>query len=184
MKTNLALRISLTLAAALTLPAAPLAQDEVDKAEQLAAREAREAWFSDLLSNSVLEGWFTDSNQPEAPPSQDRYTLGAVEKQEDGRWKFESKIEYGGRSFSVPLLLNVVWAGDTPVITLDNLVIPMAGTFTARVLFQGEGYAGTWEGGGHGGQLMGRILRGAAKSANQENARASLQPDADADGDG
>jgi outer membrane protein assembly factor BamB len=125
-------------------------------------QETRGAAFSKLLTGSVLDGWYTDSNAPDAPPKKDRYTMGRVSKLEDGRWRIESKVEYGERSFTVPLNLRVEWAGDTPVITLDKMAIPGMGTFTARVLFYGTGYAGTWEGGGHGGQMMGRIERDAA----------------------
>jgi hypothetical protein len=52
----------------------------------------------------------------------------------------------------------VVWAGDTPVITLDKMPIPGFGTFTCRVMIFGDQYAGTWDGGDHGGHLFGKIV--------------------------
>jgi hypothetical protein len=68
---------------------------------------------------------------------------------------------------TVPLELTVKWAGDTPVITLDELEIPGLGRFTARVLFHGRSYAGIWSGPGHGGQMYGRVVR-AGEEERQE----------------
>jgi len=52
-----------------------------------------------------------------------------------------------------------VWAGDTPVITLDNMTVPGFGAFTARVMiFEGR-YTGIWDGAGHGGVMVGTITK-------------------------
>jgi len=51
----------------------------------------------------------------------------------------------------------VKWAGDTPVITLDNVGIPGGNTYSARVLIYNKTYAGTWSGGEHAGLLNGII---------------------------
>jgi hypothetical protein len=56
-------------------------------------------------------------------------------------------------------VLDVEWAGDTPVITVDDLAVPMVGTYTARVLFLGERYVGIWYGSDHGGHMLGRVER-------------------------
>jgi hypothetical protein len=100
--------------------------------------DAHELAFERLMSGAVLEGRFTDDADSGAPPQPDRYSLGRVNKVEGNAWRFEARIEYGGQSFTVPLILDVLWAGDTPVITLTDKKIPLLGTFSARVLFHGD----------------------------------------------
>ena len=63
--------------------------------------------------------------------------------------------------------LPVKWAGDTPVISLTNKAIPGFGTFTARVMFYGDEYAGTWSGGSHGGLMWGKIVKITEESSKQ-----------------
>ena len=60
----------------------------------------------------------------------------------------------------LPLPLPVEWAGDTPVITVNDVAIPGFGTFSARVMFYDDHYAGYWSHTGeedHGGHLFGLI---------------------------
>ena len=60
-------------------------------------------------------------------------------------------------------MLNVLWAGDTPVITVDKKSFASLGTYTARVLFYDNKYVGTWDGANHGGTLFGKIVKADAK---------------------
>jgi len=57
----------------------------------------------------------------------------------------------------VPIVVTMPWAGDTPIITMTDVSIPTLGTFTARVFFYGDRYAGTWQHGAVGGHMFGRI---------------------------
>jgi hypothetical protein len=66
-------------------------------------------------------------------------------------------VKYGDKDVTVPIPLEIKWAGDTPVITLTDLAIPGLGTFTARVLIYDDRYAGTWQHGKVGGSLFGKI---------------------------
>jgi hypothetical protein len=66
-------------------------------------------------------------------------------------------MKYGQREIIAPLPIQVKWAGDTAVIVVDNLSIPNGGTYSARVLFYGKTYAGSWSGGEKGGLLTGII---------------------------
>lgn len=57
--------------------------------------------------------------------------------------------------------MQVKWAGDTPVITLDDVGMPGdKSAYSARVLVYDKTYAGTWSGGGHAGLLNGVITNG------------------------
>ena len=130
-----------------------------------ADQEAREEAFAALLTNARLTGIFTDDAHPEIAPQRDSYTITKAECLEDGIWRIESLIEYGNTSVKVPLFIKVVWAGDTPVMTLDDLEIPGGDKFTCRILFHGTSYAGLWRGSDHGGAMSGVIERAAAKEA-------------------
>ena len=121
-------------------------------------RAALEAEFARRMTGATLLGRFTVDEAPDAAPQEEAYRLGAVEKLGGDRWRFEARMEYGGKSYAMPLVLEVKWAGDTPVITLTDMAIPMMGTYTARVMVYGERYAGIWSGGDHGGQMFGRLI--------------------------
>jgi len=154
--------ISILLATWLVTPALPsssMAGQDPSQAEASVEMDAHERAFEQLLSGAVLEGRFTDDAKSGAPPEPDRYTLGRVSKVGGSAWRFETRIEYGGGSFTVPLVLDVLWAGDTPVITLTDKKIPLLGTFSARVLFHGDRYVGTWQGASHGGEMWGVVER-------------------------
>ena len=153
MKPNRALAL---LLAAFVLPVAAATRPPEDD------QEAREEAFAELLTGARLTGWFTDDTRPNDPPSKDSYVISRCEKADDGKWLFESMI--GESGVKVPLYVPVAWAGDTPVITLDQFLVPQMGTFDARVLFYGTSYAGTWRGAKHGGEMMGRVERVAAEA--------------------
>ncbi|MCA9101434.1 MAG: hypothetical protein R3C10_07785 [Pirellulales bacterium] len=115
--------------------------------------------FDEMLSGATLVGVFTDSSRPNAAPSEDRYTISDVSKLREDYWVFETRIQYGEQDQTIRLPLEVKWAGDTPVVTLTNVLVPGFGQFTARVLFYDGRYAGTWQGTNHGGVMYGRIER-------------------------
>jgi hypothetical protein len=68
-------------------------------------------------------------------------------------------VEYGDHDLKVPLPVPVKWADQTPVITVDNFTIPGLGTFGARVVIDGNKYAGTWSHGEVGGHMFGEIKK-------------------------
>jgi hypothetical protein len=121
---------------------------------------ALEKKFSETMSGAVMVGSFTVTGQgKDKDLKQERYTLGEVKKLENGFWLFPVRIQYGEKDSTVPLPLQVQWAGDTPMITLTKFPVPGFGTFTARVLIYDDHYAGYWSGGDHGGHLFGTIER-------------------------
>ena len=127
--------------------------------ERSPEREVLEAEFARAMTGATLLGHFTLDDAPDQAPQPEAYHLGTVEKMGGDLWRFEARIEYGGKSTTVPLNLEVQWAGDTPVITLTDLALPMLGTFTSRVVIYGDQYAGIWSGAEHGGHLFGRVVR-------------------------
>jgi len=125
-----------------------------------ASPSEREAQLAERLTGATLEGYFTvTSRQAEGEPRLrgERYDLIEVRKLEGNQWLFRARIRYGDRDVTLPLTLPVEWAGDTPVVVVDQVGFPGLGTYSARVLFHQGHYAGHWSGQAHGGHLFGTI---------------------------
>lgn len=149
-----------TLLAAAAMAAVARAEDPAPSAEPASAaeqQEAREKAFADHLSGSVLVGKYTTTpaaGDEEAETKPDRYEIARVSKLEGDVWLFEAR--YGDTPLP-PLPLKVLWAGKTPVITMDDFTIPALGTFSFRVMIDGPLYAGTWRHDEKGGHMLGTI---------------------------
>jgi hypothetical protein len=122
----------------------------------------REQKFQDMMSGVVLVGRSTMLNK-EGLSGEEQYRIDKVSKLTGDTWLFQTRLKYHEREIPVPIPLTVLWAGDTPVITLTDLPIPGVGTYTARVILYKDQYAGTWSGKNVGGQLFGKIVRQAQK---------------------
>lgn len=131
-------------------------------------REALFKHFGELLSGAKLVGRFTILGKDDGPLPKEEYTISSVSKLPDGDyWLFKTRIKYGQNDVTVPLPLEVKWAGDTPMITLTNFTIPGMGTFGARVVIYNNKYAGTWSHGKAGGHLFGTIEKAETNEAAQ-----------------
>ena len=131
--------------------------------------------FTETLTRTVLIGHYTIlGNDPIRPLHEERYELRRVTKMAAGDyWLFQARIKYGKHDLTVPLPLEVKWAGSTPVITVDNVTIPALGTFNARVIIDGNRYAGTWSHGAVGGHLFGKIEKRTEPSGDQPSKNSS-----------
>jgi len=121
-----------------------------------------EAALAERLTGATLHGFFTVTGRAdEGKPTLrgERYDLIEVRKLEGNSWLFTSRIRYGDHDVTLPMTLPVEWAGDTPVVIVDNLGFPGLGTYSARVMFHKSHYAGHWSGANHGGHLFGTIER-------------------------
>jgi hypothetical protein len=98
--------------------------------------------------------------------SREKYTIGQVRKMPGDLWLIPARIQYGNRDLTVPVVVPIRWAGDTPVVVVDN--VPGLDDMSARVLFFADHYAGYWRHGERGGHLFGTISR-EAKSAAEVN---------------
>jgi len=117
------------------------------------------AEFEKYLSNSVLSGSFSIDGQPLSKLEEERYEIKSAKKLEgdDSLWEIKTRIKYGNKDLTVPVVVNIEWVGRTPMIVLDSVTIPGLGTFSARVVFHDRKYAGTWKHDSVGGHLFGRI---------------------------
>jgi hypothetical protein len=127
-----------------------------------ASRESLEAEFVRSLTGAVLVGSFTLTGQEaDGKVRPDKYTITKVEKKEGNSWLIVARVEYERGTFPVAIKVPVEWAGSTPVICVTDLEIPLIGSgkFGARVLFDGDKYAGTWSHDAVGGHMFGRLER-------------------------
>ncbi len=149
-------------------PALAIAQEESDSAEKT-EQQQREQQFGKSLTNKVLVGSFTIDGQADQP-KEERYELKKVTRLRDDLWVFNARVKYGKTDITLPIILKVVWAEDTPMISMTNVTIPGLGTFTCRVFFYENRYAGTWQHGKKGGHMFGRIETATtAENASSEN---------------
>jgi len=125
----------------------------------VAKQADRFAKLEKTLAGVTLVGHSTTTGDEEIKLEPERYELKSVKHVGNDQWLFEARIRYGEHDVTLPLTLPIRWAGDTPVITVDNMGFPGLGTYTARVMIYADHYAGFWSGGDHGGHLFGVIER-------------------------
>ena len=120
-----------------------------------------ERQFTARMRNVTLIGSFTVDGREDRTPREDRYQIESVRKVGDDVWQFRAMVPGGDNV--VPIVVPMRWVGDTPMITMTDASLPMMGTFTVRLFFYGDRYAGTWQHGEVGGLMSGRIERQAAE---------------------
>ena len=114
--------------------------------------------FQQAMSGVTLVG-HSMGPKSEGVAGEERYVIEKVSKLRGDTWLIHTRIQFGTHDIPVPLPVSIKWAGDTPMISLTDLTIPGLGTYTARVLFYRDQYAGTWSSKDHGGQVFGKIVR-------------------------
>lgn len=153
-----------TSEAAIETDAAENDQDDAETAKRHAA-------FKEQLTGSALVGRFTTKSDKDDGKDlkEERYDILSVKKLKNGDfWVIKTRIRYGERDLTVPVPVEVKWAGDIPVIQLKKVPVPFLGTFDAHVLINGNQYAGTWRHDEVGGHLFGRIETAGAEEEEQK----------------
>lgn len=142
-------------------PASPRAA-----ADPAASRADLEKNFRQMLAGSVLKGSWQmtrgeglEGKAPLDEPREDTYTIDSVQKSGENYWVITARIQYADKDVRIPVPVRVEWAGDTPIIALDNIGLPGLGTYSARVMVYRNFYAGTWFGKGYGGVMSGQITK-------------------------
>ncbi len=118
---------------------------------------ALEQEFAERMANSVLVGRFVVAGREDSMPRPERYEIEGVTKVGEDQWRFTARIQYGDTNVTLPVVVTMLWAGDTPMVSWTDLTVPMLGSFTARVIFYRDRYAGTWQHDEVGGHLFGVI---------------------------
>ena len=131
------------------------------------SQEDLEREFEELLQGSDMIGYFTVTGM-DLPAQEDSYSVSKLEKMDDGRWLFTASMSYGDNTIAIPMPFDVIWSGDTPVITVSDQLIEGLGTFSARVLIYDGLYAGTWKHDAFGGHMWGKIEKKTSASEKTE----------------
>lgn len=143
---------------ATALLAASLIQQPAPAVEMTPAEQA----FHLMMTDVVLEGFFTIGDGTELHP--DRYVIESVSKVKDGVWRFAARVQYNKKDFPVTINVPVVFAGDTPVMSLTRQAVQgTPGLFDTRLVIYKGGYAGTWGAGATGGKMFGNIVKNVPK---------------------
>jgi hypothetical protein len=117
-----------------------------------------ERQFTERMQNVSLIGSFTVAGREGGAPRPDRYDIASVEKVGEDQWRFNASMDCCGvGGATLPIVVPMRWVGDTPVVMMTDTSLPGVGTFTARVFFYGDRYAGTWQHDAVGGHMSGRI---------------------------
>ena len=113
--------------------------------------------FVQRMSAASLVGQFTIAGREDRAGRPERYDISSVEKVGEDQWRFNARIRYGDIDTTAPVVVPMRFVGDTPMISMTDLAIPGMGTFTVRVFFYDDRYAGSWQHGEFGGHMFGRI---------------------------
>ena len=163
MSTRRLLLTLVLLAGCFTLgPVLGAAEDEKKPvtSKEAAAEKEKFARFQKEMTGTKLVGQFTVVGQPQGALAKEEYTILSVKKvDQSDLWVFKARIKYGKQDITLPVPVPIKWAGKTPVIEMDNLKIPLLGTFSAHIVIDDGKYAGTWKHGKVGGHMFGSILK-------------------------
>jgi hypothetical protein len=116
-----------------------------------------ERQFTERMRDVSLVGSFTVAGRDKGAPRADRYDIASVEKVGNNLWRFNASMQCCGVNGAIPIVVPMQWNGDTPMIMMTDTSLPGLGTFTVRVFFYGDRYAGTWQHDAVGGHMSGRI---------------------------
>jgi hypothetical protein len=116
-----------------------------------------ERQFAERMAGTSLVGRFTIAGREDRPARPERYDIASIEKVGEDLWRFNARLRYGDVDTTLPIVVPMRFAGDTPMISMTDLTIPSLGTFSARVFFHGDRYSGTWQHGEYGGHMFGKI---------------------------
>ena len=133
-----------------------VAKAGIGSAMDVSTLPERERVFAEKMRNVSMVGRFTVDGREDSSARPDSYDIYSVEKVGEDRWRFNARI--GEHDLTLPVVVTMRWVDDTPVIMLTDLTIPTLGTFSVRVFFYGDRYAGTWQHGSVGGHMFGRIV--------------------------
>ena len=132
------------------------------------SREQFEKEFQEALTEATLEGTWQMTGKDGlkgtaglTEPKPDKYTIKSATKTSGDTWVIVAQIDFGDNDAFIPVPVRVVWAEDTAIITLNDLAVPLIGTYSARVMIHNGFYSGVWycNAKNYGGVMQGRIVK-------------------------
>ena len=77
-----------------------------------------ERGFAERMQNVVLTGHYTLKGRERRDDKPERYEITRVAKVGEHRWRFDVHMTYGSVDMTLPVVVPIRWAGDTPIVTL------------------------------------------------------------------
>ena len=139
-----------------------------DAAVDPASLTDQEHQFTERMRNVTLRGSFTVDGREGRTPREDRYDIESVEKVGDDLWRFNAGMKCCGVDGVIPVVVPMRFVGDTPMIMMTNTSLPALGTFTVRLIFYEDRYAGSWQHEMVGGLMSGRIEKQSATDTSSQ----------------
>ncbi len=149
-------------------PSQPPAAVTPPTAAPAPSREELEKQFEQQLTGATLIGVWQMTGQGGlsskadlTDPKPDEYNITKAQKVSGDNWLIHARIRYADKDVTIPVPVRVIWAEDTAVITLNDLTMPLLGTYSARVMIHHGFYSGVWYCGekNYGGVMQGRITK-------------------------
>ncbi len=121
-----------------------------------------EAKFAAMLTNATLNGtWAPITGGKLGGEKKDAYFVVRATRKDGDNWEIVSRVTHKGAQVDFPIPAIVKFAGDTAVLILNDVRTADGKTWSARVMFHNDVYAGSWWGAGQkGGAISGTITRG------------------------
>ena len=80
--------------------------------------------FAEQMKGVTMAGFFTVAGREDRPPRPDRYDIESVEKVGADRWRFNSRIRYGGVDVTLPVTVTMRLAPTPVAATLTTATRP------------------------------------------------------------
>lgn len=143
------------------LTSAAIGQDAPKTEPKKPTKEELIAKLKDTLTGAKLTGNFTIIGKDEKPPAPEAYWIVSAQKVDGSDlWLLKARIKYANKDITLPVPIEIQWAGDTPVMTMTDMAIPGLGDkFSTRVVIYDGMYSGTWAHGPVKGHLYGTITK-------------------------
>ncbi len=142
----------------IAIPGFSLAETKAEKPDL----NGLETKFAAMLENATLKGsWAPIAKQQLGDEKADGYRIVRAEKKKGNQWNIVSRIKRRGQEFDFPIPVVIEFAGDTAVMILNDSPVGKGQTWSARILFHDDVYAGSWWSPGHEkfGIVSGTVLR-------------------------
>lgn len=180
------IRFGCILAAGVALVTATTATAQQTMTAVNTSQPDREKEFARQLKNVDLIGSFRmtrdlKNKQPLGDPIPEKYGITEAVKDDGDWWIVTARIQYMNNDVQLPVRVRVIWADDTPIITVDDVMIPGIGTYSARVMIYRGYYSGAWFGPNYGGIMSGEIRPHKEEKAaqpEQKNTDGAFMPNA------
>lgn len=136
-----------------------------------AAQMERDNKLKESLQGAIFEGTWQMTGEgglagaaPLSGAHHEKYAISNALKGAGDNWVITARIQFAEKDVQIPVPVRIIWAGNTPVITLDEMALPLLGSYSARVMIHEGFYSGIWysKAKNYGGVMSGRIRKATA----------------------